>query len=100
MTEPRVDVLVLGIGNVLMGDEGVGVSVVRELGPVPPGVCCLDGGTGSFQLLEPLGRARRVVLWKHLERVFIENRNALIGDGARDRHCFGSIVIKSERILD
>jgi len=64
MIEPDLDVLVLGIGNLLMGDEGVGVAVVRELErrDLPAGVECLDGGTGSFQLLEPLGRARRTVL--------------------------------------
>jgi len=58
------DRLVLGIGNVLMGDEGVGVAVVRALArrALPAGVECLDGGTGSFHLLEPIGRARRLIL--------------------------------------
>lgn len=57
-------VLVLGIGNVLMGDEGVGVHVVRQLGQMklPENVECLDGGTGSFLLLEPMQQAKRVVL--------------------------------------
>lgn len=56
--------LILGIGNVLMGDEGVGVHVVRRLerGPLPAGVVCLDGGTGSFNLLEPMQDASRVVM--------------------------------------
>jgi hydrogenase maturation protease len=56
--------LVLGIGNVLMGDEGVGVEVVRRLEslPLPAGVECVDGGTGSFTLLEPMCRAGRIVL--------------------------------------
>lgn len=56
--------LVLGIGNVLMGDEGVGVEVVRRLEalPLPEGVECLDGGTGSFTLLGPMGSAGRIVL--------------------------------------
>lgn len=60
--DPRV--LVLGIGNVLMGDEGVGVRVVEQVGQMalPEGVECLDGGTGSFLLLEPMQRAGRVVL--------------------------------------
>jgi hydrogenase maturation protease len=59
-----VDVLVLGIGNILMGDEGVGVHVVRrlELASLPDNVRCLDGGTGSFLLLEPMQRAGRIVL--------------------------------------
>lgn len=56
--------LVLGIGNVLMGDEGVGVEVVRRLQgrDLPEGVECLDGGTGSFTLLGPMGSASRIVL--------------------------------------
>ena len=49
-------VLVLGIGNLLLGDEGVGVHVVRRLeqGPLPPGVRVLDGGTGGLHLLSCL----------------------------------------------
>jgi len=64
VTEPSRHVLVLGIGNVLMGDEGVGVHVVRYLEKlgVPDGVDLLDGGTGSFLLLEPMQRARRIIL--------------------------------------
>jgi len=57
-------VLILGIGNVLMGDEGVGVHVVERLqeATLPDGVECLDGGTGSFLLLEPMQQAKRVIL--------------------------------------
>ena len=57
-------VLVLGIGNVLMGDEGVGVHLVRQISQMtlPENVECLDGGTGSFLLLEPMQQAQRVVL--------------------------------------
>ena len=56
--------LVLGIGNVLMGDEGLGVHVVRHLEKedVPVGVELLDGGTGSFLLLDPMQLARKVIL--------------------------------------
>jgi hydrogenase maturation protease len=56
--------LVLGLGNVIMGDEGVGVHVVRALTqhPLPPGVECLDGGTGGFILLEPLQNADGIIL--------------------------------------
>ena len=47
-----------------MGDEGVGVHIVRHLQDLdlPDGVECLDGGTGSFQLLGPLREADRVIL--------------------------------------
>ena len=56
--------LVLGLGNVLMGDEGVGVHVVRALEKhtLPSDVECLDGGTGGFVLLEPLQEAGRIIL--------------------------------------
>jgi hydrogenase maturation protease len=56
--------LVLGLGNVLMGDEGIGVYVVRaiEAHTLPPGVECLDGGTGGFTLLEPLEQAGRIII--------------------------------------
>lgn len=45
--------LVLGIGNLLMGDEGVGVHAIREIEKttVPEHVSLLDGGTGGFHLL-------------------------------------------------
>jgi len=64
MTEASGKLLVLGIGNVLMGDEGVGVHVVRHLEKedVPVGVELLDGGTGSFLLLDPMQLARKVIL--------------------------------------
>jgi hydrogenase maturation protease len=56
--------LVLGLGNVIMGDEGVGVHVVRALErlELPVNVECLDGGTGGFVLLEPLQQADHIIL--------------------------------------
>ena len=64
MTTERVKTLVLGLGNVIMGDEGVGVHVVRaiETHALPAGVECLDGGTGGFVLLGPLQNADRIIL--------------------------------------
>jgi hydrogenase maturation protease len=60
----RKKTLVLGLGNILMGDEGVGVHVVRALEQhtLPSGVECLDGGTGGFTLLEPLQSADLILL--------------------------------------
>jgi hydrogenase maturation protease len=57
--------LVLGIGNTLLGDEGVGVAVIEHLkayGGIPADVDLLDGGTGSMVLLEPMREARRMIL--------------------------------------
>ena len=49
--------LILGIGNTLLTDEGVGVHVVGYLDhhyPHEPGITYLDGGTLSFTLAEPI----------------------------------------------
>jgi hydrogenase maturation protease len=56
--------LVLGIGNLLMGDEGVGVHALRafEGGEWPDHVTLVDGGTGGFTLLEYLSDYPRIVM--------------------------------------
>jgi hydrogenase maturation protease len=56
--------LVLGIGNLLMGDEGVGVHALRAFAqdPWPGHVALLDGGTGGFHLLEYLTGYSRIVM--------------------------------------
>jgi len=51
-------ILVLGIGNTLLSDEGVGVHVLHALvqltPPLPEQVELLDGGTLSFTLAGPI----------------------------------------------
>lgn len=56
--------LVLGIGNILLGDEGVGIEVIRKLEQLnlPPHVDLLDGGTGGFHLLSYLQEYPEVIL--------------------------------------
>lgn len=45
-------ILILGVGNLLMNDEGVGIHVVQELEKEGvPGADLMDGGTGGFHLL-------------------------------------------------
>jgi len=57
-------VLVLGVGNLLMGDEGVGIHVLRALEFETPvqGVRLLDGGTGGVNLLTELDGADDIVM--------------------------------------
>jgi hydrogenase maturation protease len=57
-------VLIIGVGNLLMGDEGVGIHVINALEEEPalPGVQLLDGGTGGINLLEAIARAPIVVM--------------------------------------
>jgi len=46
-------ILVMGVGNYLMGDEGIGVHIIQEMSKnkLPDYVDILDGGTGGFLLL-------------------------------------------------
>jgi hydrogenase maturation protease len=57
-------VLVLGVGNLLMGDEGVGIHILRALEFEAPvqGVRLLDGGTGGVNLLTELDGADDIVM--------------------------------------
>ena len=50
-------ILVIGMGNVLMQDEGVGVRAVEELDGayrMPDNVTLVDGGTTGMELFEPM----------------------------------------------
>jgi hydrogenase maturation protease len=57
-------ILVLGIGNYLMGDEGVGVHAISQLQKetFPEYVHLLDGGTGGFHLLSYLENYSSIVM--------------------------------------
>jgi hydrogenase maturation protease len=49
-----LDILILGIGNVLLTDEGIGVRALKELErkfTFPANVELLDGGTAGIELL-------------------------------------------------
>jgi hydrogenase maturation protease len=48
--------LILGLGNRLLSDEGIGLHVLEALSnqPLPIEVCLLDGGTLSFTLAVPI----------------------------------------------
>jgi len=53
----KENILVVGLGNVLMQDEGIGVRAVEELESryiIPEGVTVLDGGTAGMELFEPI----------------------------------------------
>jgi len=46
-------VVVLGLGNLLLGDEGAGIHVINKLKKIklPPHVEIIDGGTSGFKLI-------------------------------------------------
>jgi hydrogenase maturation protease len=54
---------ILGVGNLLMSDDGVGIHAVRELGTDPPGGALVaDVGTDYLSALPYLERARLVLV--------------------------------------
>lgn len=57
--------LVLGLGNILLRDEGVGVRVIERLQEdyqFPGGVQVMDGGTLGLDLLAYVGDAERLLV--------------------------------------
>jgi hydrogenase maturation protease len=59
------EVLVIGLGNILLGDDGIGVHVVRRLAAnpdTPPGLRPLDGGTLGFRLMDAFARSDAILL--------------------------------------
>lgn len=57
--------VVLGVGNIIRADEGVGVRVVEALQRdylLPPGVIAIDGGTSSMEMLEELSHLDLLVV--------------------------------------
>jgi hydrogenase maturation protease len=57
-------ILVLGVGNLVLTDEGVGVHVVQRLQKMdlPSHVEVLDGGTSGFDLLDDIEGRKKVVV--------------------------------------
>ncbi len=57
--------VVLGIGNLIMQDEGVGVRVVEALErdhAMPAGVTLIDGGTSAMELLDELSNLDHLIV--------------------------------------
>ena len=56
--------LILGVGNLLLKDEGVGIHVIHALEKenLPPGISLMDGGTGGLHLLGWLQGYDRIIM--------------------------------------
>jgi len=59
-----MNTLVLGVGNLLLKDEGVGIHVIRALEKeiLPSGVDLMDGGTGGFHLISWLEEYEHIIM--------------------------------------
>src|SRR4030042_3652602 len=58
------NIIILGVGNILLSDEGVGVHVANELMKIdlPPEVSVVEGGTDGFRLLNVITEADRLIV--------------------------------------
>lgn len=56
--------LILGVGNLLLKDEGVGIHVIQALEKeeLPSGIHLMDGGTGGFHLISWLEEYDRIIM--------------------------------------
>ena len=56
--------VVIGVGNLLLRDEGVGIHAVRELQKrtLPPGVEVIDGGVAGVRLLDLFSGVHKLLL--------------------------------------
>ena len=57
-------IIILGIGNLLLKDEGVGIHLIQllEQEPLPPGVELVDGGTSTLDILPLLKEADKIIV--------------------------------------
>ena len=87
----RAQILVLGIGNILRKDDGVGISVIDHLREhnLPGNVMLLDGGTAGIDLLTYLEDIDRLII---VDAMFAEGDfgeiKVLAGSELRERDMF------------
>lgn len=57
--------LILGVGNILLGDEGVGVRIAQALekrGEILPHFDIIDGGTCGMELLDEMAKREHIII--------------------------------------
>lgn len=60
-----MNILVLGVGNLLLSDESIGVHVINQLENeyvFPDGVELVDGGTAGMELLDYIAKREHVII--------------------------------------
>lgn len=108
----RIGVLVLGLGNVLLGDDGLGAAAVARIERefrIPPRVRLEDGGTLGLSLLGLLAESDHVILVDAVRAdsppgTLIRLDGADVSDAVRDRlspHQVGvADLLDAARLID
>ncbi|TFG47171.1 MAG: hydrogenase maturation protease [Dehalococcoidia bacterium] len=62
--ETPTPVLVLGVGNILLSDEGAGVRVAEQIMkyPIPDGIEVMDGGTSQLVIVDLIRGRKKVII--------------------------------------
>ena len=112
VADRKIGVLVLGLGNVLLGDDGLGAAAVARLEReyrVPPDVHVADGGTLGLSLLGLLAEAEHVILVDAVRAdgppgTLVRLDGEDVGDAVRDRlspHQIGvADLLDAARLID
>jgi hydrogenase maturation protease len=62
MTDGSTDILVLGLGNLLLSDDGLGLRLLKDLSSQGAAAEYLDGGTQGLALLSYLADRRALII--------------------------------------
>ena len=107
-----IAVLVLGLGNVLLGDDGLGAAAAARIERdyrIPPGVRLEDGGTLGMSLLGLIAESEHVILVDAVRTddppgTFVRLDGADVMDAVRDRlspHQVGvADLLDAARLID
>jgi hydrogenase maturation protease len=108
----NIGVLVLGLGNVLLGDDGLGAAAIARIERdyrIPPDVRLEDGGTLGLSLLGLIADSDRVILVDAVRAdsppgTLVRLDGADVSDAVRDRlspHQVGvADVLDAARLVD
>ena len=62
---PRKDTVVIGLGNLLLSDEGIGIHLIRKLSEHQdkfPSVEFIDAGTGGMNVLHLIANRKKAII--------------------------------------
>lgn len=104
MTGQNGGALVVGVGNILLRDEGVGVEVVRRIAvdalSLPAGTSVVDGGTLGLDLLPLISATDRLVLVDAVDLGRSPGTVAVLRGGALDTAFAGHLSAHQVGVSD
>lgn len=108
MNPAKRGILIVGLGNPLMGDDGVGIYVIRRLPelPVPEWVKIVDCGTDVLKIMTYLGEQKLVVFIDAVDgaakpgTIFRMNKSQLFAFKGISKSAHMLSVIDSLKLLD